>query len=107
MISMMHVCLIHISRIVGSTVSNSTSLIALFVCHTMFVGDMSDSVFSAIYSSAPDALERMELPNELEGDDYALAGADEPLADEEEDGVGRSGWSRGSGPGGCRCRSSA
>ncbi len=73
----------------------------------MFVGDMSDSVCSAIYSSAPDALERMELPNELEGDDYALAGAKGPLADEAEDGVGRSGWSRGSGPGRCRCRSSA
>ena len=75
-------------RFDGLKLNLTNSLTALFVCHTrpMFVGDMSDSVFSAIYSSAPDALEQMELPNELEGDDYALAGADGPLADEAEDG---------------------
>ncbi len=80
----------------------------------MFVGDMTDSVFFAMYSSAPEMLEQMELPNENEEDDYAFGAADTPLADEAmplvdeaEDGVGAAAGAEALGPGGCRCRSGA
>ncbi len=49
----------------------------------MFVRDVTDSVFAATFHSAPEMFAyQMELPDDNDEDDYALRGADAPLADD-------------------------